>query len=337
MNSKAGDHTVRGPKPGTTLYALTNEFLSRRYSFEDLLAQTAARGTGPGLEIVGFQSIRGFPVVTDEFADRFKELVARHKLVPTSLAINADQEIRRGRVMSDDEMVAYHEPQIRAAAKLGFPVARYQYGAGPDVIRRLTPLAEKLNVKLGLEIHAPQHANHPDVLQYREMYSKVRSPYLGWIPDFSSTAKTVPPSFLEFFRAKGVPESLISLAMQIWHGDGDAQTRMMQYKQRARASGADELHLNELSLIFPMFGKQDPRSWLELMPEVVHIHGKFFGFDAAGNEEAIDYPALLPLFRDGGFNGYMSSEWEGHMYSDADAFEMIQKHQAMCRRILAMN
>jgi sugar phosphate isomerase/epimerase len=322
-------------KLGTTLYALTNEYLSRRYSFEDLLAQTAARSIGPGLEVVGFQSIRGFPVITDEFADRFKELVAKHKLVPTSLAINADQEIRRGRVMSDDEMVAYHEPQIRAAAKLGFPVARYQYGAGPEVIRRLVPLAEELNVRLGLEIHAPQHANHPDVIKYREMYAQVRSPFLGWIPDFSSTAKTVPPSFLEFFRAKGVPESLICLAMEIWYSEGDAFKRMMQYKEKARASGADEAQLNELSLIFPMFGKQDPRSWLELMPEVVHIHGKFFGFDAAGNEEAIDYPALLPLFRDGGFTGYMSSEWEGHMYSDADAFQMIENHQAMCRRILA--
>ncbi|MBS0422666.1 MAG: sugar phosphate isomerase/epimerase [Proteobacteria bacterium] len=322
-------------KLGTTLYALTNEYLSRRYSFEDLLAQTAARGTGPGLEIVGFQSIRGFPVVTDEFAARFKELVAQYQLVPTSLAINADQEIRRGRVMSDDEMVAYHEPQIRAAAKLGFPVARYQYGAGPDVIRRLVPLAEKLNVKLGLEIHAPQHANHPDVLQYREMYAQVRSPYLGWIPDFSSTARTVPPSFLEFVRAKGVPADLIAMAMDTWHGEGDAYKRMMQYKEKARASGFDDAQLNELSLIFPMFGKQAPRSWLELMPEVVHIHGKFFGFDAQGNEEAIDYPALLPLFRDGGFTGYMSSEWEGHMYSDADAFQMIESHQAMCRRILA--
>jgi len=128
-------------KFGTTLYALTNEFLSRRYSFEQLLEETAARRTGPGLEIVGFQSIRGFPVVTDEFADRFKMLVKKFRLTPTSLAINADQEIRRGKVMSVDEMVAYHEPQIRAAAKLGFPVARYQYGAGPEVIRRLAPLA----------------------------------------------------------------------------------------------------------------------------------------------------------------------------------------------------
>jgi sugar phosphate isomerase/epimerase len=322
-------------KFGTTLYALTNEFLSRRFSFEQLLEQTAARGLGPGLEIVGFQSIRGFPAVTDEFADRFKMLVEKFKLTPTSLAINADQEIRRGQVMSVDEMVAYHEPQIRAAAKLGFPVARYQYGAGPEVIRRLAPLAEKLDVRLGLEIHAPQHANHPDVLKFREMYAKVNSPHLGWIPDFSSTARTVPPSFLAHFRAKGVSESLIDLAMEVWHGGGDAQTRMGQYKERARAAHANEIHLNELSLIFPMFGHEDPRGWLELMPAVVHIHGKFFGFDSVGNEEAMDYAAILPLFRDNGYAGYMSSEWEGHMYSDADAFDMIGRHQAMCRRILA--
>jgi sugar phosphate isomerase/epimerase len=324
-----------GPRSGTTLYALTNEFLSRRYSFEELLAETARRGTGPGLEIVGFQSIRGFPRISDEFAERFKELTAKYQLVPTSLGINADQEIRRGKLMSEDEMLAYHEPQIRAAAKLGFPVARYQYGAGPEVIRRLAPLAEKLNVKLGLEIHAPQHANHPDVVQYREMYAKVRSPNLGWIPDFSSTAKTVPPSFLEHCREKGIPEKLIELALEIWHADGDTHARMKQYQERARAAGFDAGSISQLSLIFPMFGKADPRSWKELMPDVVHIHGKFFGFDSQGNEECIDYPALLPLFKEGGFNGYMSSEWEGHMYSDADAFDMIERHQALCKRILS--
>ena len=326
--------TTAGPKTGTTLYALTNEYLSRRYSFEELLAETAKRGTGPGLELVGFQSIRGFPEVSDEFADRFKALIAQYKLEPTALGINADQEIRRGKVMTDDEMVAYHEPQLRAAAKLGFPVARYQYGAGPEVIRRLVPLAEELNVKLGLEIHAPQHANHPDVLKYREMYAKVKSPFLGWIPDFSSTAATVPPSFLDHCRDSGVPEKLIELAMEIWNADGDTFARMKQYQERSRASGFEDAHISQLSLIFPMFGKADPNSWTELMPEVVHIHGKFFGFDAQGNEEAINYEALLPLFKDGGFNGYMSSEWEGHMYSDADAFEMIERHQAMCKRIL---
>ncbi|MBS0612687.1 MAG: sugar phosphate isomerase/epimerase [Proteobacteria bacterium] len=325
----------QGPKTGTTLYALTNEFLSRRYSFEELMRETARRRLGPGLEIVGFQSIRGFPQVSDAFADRFRQLTRQLGLTPSSLAINADQEIRRGQLMSEDEMVAYHEPQIRAAAKLGLPVARYQYGAGPEVIRRLVPLAERLGVRLGLEIHAPHHANHPDVLKFRDMYAQVRSPFLGWIPDFSSTARTVPPSFLKFFLAKGVPQKLIDLAMQTWHETGDAMARMTRYKEAARKSGFDEVQFNELSLVFPMFGREDPRSWLELMPEVVHVHGKFFGFDAAGNEEAIDYAAILPLFRDSGYQGFISSEWEGHMYSNADAFQMIERHQALCRKLLA--
>ena len=324
-----------GPRSGSTLYAYTNEFLSRRFGFEDLLREVAARGIGPGLEIVGFQSIRDFPTVTDAFADRFKSLVSELGLTPSSLGINADQEIRRGQLLSEDELVAYHEPQLKAAAKLGFPVARYQYGAGPAVIRRLAPLAEKLGVKLGLEIHAPQHANHPDVLKYREMYAQVRSPALGWIPDFSSTAREIPPSFLDFLRAKGVPEKLIALAVEAWHGQGDTMMRMTQYKESARKAGFDEIQLNELSLVFPMFGNQDPRSWRELMPEVVHVHGKFYGFDAAGNEESIDYAKILPLFRDGGYRGFISSEWEGHMYSNANAFEMVENHQAMCRRILA--
>lgn len=324
-----------GPRTGTTLYALTNEFLTRRYSFEDLMRETARRDIGPGLEIVGFQSIRGFPEVSDAFADRFRQLVDELELIPTSLGINADQEIRRGQVMNEDEMVAYHEPQIRAAAKLGFPVARYQYGAGPEVIRRLVPLAERLGVRLGLEIHAPHHANHPEVLKYRDMYASLRSPFLGWIPDFSSTARTVPPSLLESFLARGIPQDLIDLAMHAWHDSGDIVSRMTRYKESARKAGADEVHLNELSLIFPMFGKEDPRSWLELMPEVVHVHGKFYGFDADGNEEAIDYATILPLFRKSGYQGYISSEWEGHMYSNADAFEMIERHQALCRRVLA--
>ncbi|MFO1466261.1 MAG: DUF6379 domain-containing protein [Steroidobacteraceae bacterium] len=329
-----GEPKVPGPRPGSTLYAYTNEFLSRRYGFEDLLREVSNRGIGPGLEIVGYQSIRGFPEVSDAFADSFKSRVTELGLVPTSLGINADQEIRRGQLLDEDELVAYHEPQLHAAAKLGFPVARYQYGAGPAVIRRLVPLAERLGVRLGLEIHAPHHANHPDVLKFREMYAQVRSPFLGWIPDFSSTARTVPPSLLDSFRARGVPDRLIDLAMEAWHGSGDAMARMGQYKESARKAGFDEIQLNELSLVFPMFGKQDPRSWLELMPEVVHVHGKFFGFDAAGEEEAIDYGALLPLFRDGGYTGFISSEWEGHMYSNADAFEMVERHQAMCRRIL---
>lgn len=320
---------------GSTLYAYTNEFGSRQFDFDGLLAETARRGLGPDVEVIGFQSFRGFPYLDDASIDHFLGQMDELALRPSCLGINADQEIRRGQVASEAEMVGYHEPQMRLAARLGFPVVRYQYGAGPEVIRQLAPLAEDLGLKLGLEIHAPQHANHPDVLAYREMYAQANSRALGWIPDFSSTASRVPPSYLESLRQRGVPDALIDLAVEIWNGEGDAQGRMMDYRARAEAGGWSPQHIGSLLLIFPMFGKADPASWAELMDDVVHIHGKFWGFDAQGKEEAIDYGAILPLFRNAGYAGTMSSEWEGHLYSDADAFGLVKRHQEMCRAILA--
>lgn len=322
------------PSMGSTLYAFTNEFLSREFDFDGLLREVARRRIGPGVEVVGYQSLRGFPTISDEFADAFKERLGELGLHQTALGINADQEIRRGRIASAAEMVSYHEAQMRAAAKLGFPIVRYQYGATPEVIEQLAPLAEDLGVKLGLEIHAPQHAEHPDVIAYREMYARTNSSALGWIPDFSSTAKRVPPSYIQSFRDNGVPEGVIELALAAWHEEGDARARMADFKDRADKAGYSPMHYNPLSLIFPMFGKQDPQSWIQLMDQVVHIHGKFFGFDENGLEEAIDYEAILPLFVEAGYAGTISSEWEGHMYSAANAFDLVERHQAMCRRIM---
>jgi hypothetical protein len=326
---------MTGPRTGSTLYAFTNEFLTRTHSFDALLEEIAARGIGPHLEVIGFQSFRGFPMVGEAEAEAFRAKVAELGLKPSCLGINADQEIRRGRISSMEDLVAYHEPQMRVAAQLGFPVVRYQYGAGPEVIRRLAPLAEDLGLKLGLELHAPQHASHPDVLAYREMYAQVNSPALGWIPDFSATTRQVPPTYLEHLRGRGVPDAVIALALEYWSAVGETPVRMAGFRDKAEALGYSQLQYGPLMLIFPMFGRADPLSWNELMDDVVHIHGKFFGFDAEGREEAIDYETILPLFKRAGYTGTMSSEWEGHMYSTASAFDLVEQHQAMVRRVLA--
>lgn len=322
-------------RTGSTLYAFTNEFLTRQFSFDALLDEVARRGIGPHLEVIGFQSFRGFPQIGEAQAEAFRAKVAELGLQPSCLGINADQEIRRGRIAGVEEMVAYHEPQMRVAAQLGFPVVRYQYGAGPEVIRRLAPLAEELGLKLGLELHAPQHANHPDVIAYREMYAQVNSPALGWIPDFSATTRQVPPSYLDSLRARGVRDMVIDLALEYWAGEGETPARMSGFREKAEALGISQLEYGPLMLIFPMFGRADPHSWIELMDDVVHIHGKFFGFGADGREEAIDYETILPLFKRAGCTATMSSEWEGHLYSMENAFDLVERHQAMCHAILA--
>jgi len=327
--------TARGPQTGATLYAFTNEYLTRQYDFEGLLREIARRGLGPGVEVIGFQSIRTFPEVSDAFVERFKELMAELQLRPTSLAINSDRFLKPGQPISDAELIDYHKRQMVSAAKLGFPVVRYQFASPPAIVAELAPFAEDLGLKMGLEVHAPAHANHPMVVAYREMYAKVNSPALGWIPDFGGTAFRIPPSFLASARARGVPEGLIDLLLDIWPEPGAPPERVGKLHQFAAKAGYKPEHVQIVSLAFFILSNHDPKSWAELVPETVHIHGKFYGVDEDGREEAIDYDTVLRIFRDGGYAGSICSEWEGHAYSNADAFMQVEQHQAMCRRILA--
>jgi sugar phosphate isomerase/epimerase len=322
-------------KLGTTLYSFTNEFHGRRYDVEALIREVARRNLGPGLEIVGFQSIRGFPEVNDAFAERLKAVIAETGLTPSCLSINADALINRDRPMTVEESVTYHERQVRAAAKLGFPVARYQYAATPEVIERVAPLAEKLSVKLGLEIHAPHTVDHPEVVAYREMYQRVGSPYLGFIPDFGASARAVPPSYVDYFRWRGIEDGMIRKGLEVWDEDLDPFARRKMFIDWAAANGKDDVWAVEIGIIYGLFSRQNLRNWLEIMPQVVHVHGKFYGIDESGEDPSIDYAEILPIFVKGGYRGFISSEREGHQVSDADGFEKVAAHQAMERRILS--
>jgi hypothetical protein len=71
------------------------------------------------------------------------------------------------------------------------------------------------------------------------------------------------------------------------------------------------------------------------MPQIIHVHAKFYYVNDQGTDEAIPYEEILPVFVRGGYRGSMSSEWEGHMYSQDDGFDQVQRHHAMCKRILA--
>ena len=326
----------KGFKLGSTLYSFTNEWHERRYDFEGLIAEVARRGLGPGLEVIGFSSIRGFPNVSDDFAARFKDLMAKYQLTPSCLSINADMAIRRGTMMSVDEAVAYHVPQIEAAAKMGFPVVRCQFAAPAEVLVKLLPLAEKYGIKMGPEVHAPLNPNSPPVMAYREAYAKANSPLLGFVPDFGCSARDLPATYIANLRAQELPEHLIQLALEVWHLPKDAGWKRQEFARRVEPLKADPANVSALSVMFNILSPGAAAGWKEIMPQVVHVHGKFYDFDAAGNETSIPYDELLPVFHDGGFEGFMSSEWEGHLYMrNVDAFDMVAKHQALARRVLA--
>jgi hypothetical protein len=73
-------------------------------------------------------------------------------------------------------------------------------------------------------------------------------------------------------------------------------------------------------------------SWLEIMPWIRHVHGKFFGVDAAGEEPSVPVRELIALLVQNGYDGAISSEYEGwHWNHWDDAFDIIAGEQALQR------
>jgi hypothetical protein len=329
------------PVQGVTLYSFTRDFHMRRHTVAQLMREVAARDLGPGIELVGFQSIKGFPALTAQFVDAFDELVGSLDLVPTCLSANADAGLRRDRMLTDDELVAYMAPQIEAAARLGFPVVRVQISLTPDDMERLLPLAETHDVRLGLEIHSHQHPRHPKIQALLERYEKLGSRHLGFVPDWGATLVDVPSTLLVRYRRVGYPEDLINALVDVWH-EHQAQGAPLDEEQHGRwfrqvmgiahSHGAGDRAIEMAVNITGLFGHARVEDWAEVLPWAVHSHGKFYEIDSSGEEPSVPVRQIIDLFVRSGWSGSISSEWEGFHWNDwDDPFDVVARMQALMR------
>ena len=321
----------------TTLFALTNEWLSRQYTFEGLVGRAAELGLGPGLELIGFQSIRGFPAVDAEFERTFKGLLERHGFEPSCLGANIDLARRPDRLMTQDEVKETLTAQVEAARTLGFPVVRAQK-LDDDLYQWAAALGERAGVKLGIEIHAPLFVDHPMVLGLREIFDRIDSPALGFIPDWSATMTALPVGQLRAFERNGLTRAQTDFLRELWERGGPPHELFDAFAARAASERATPAAVNQVRIVFSMFARNDPKRWSEIMPRVVHVHAKFYELEADGSDASVPHGELFDVLQEGNYEGFVSSEWEAHAWADledADGFEMVRRHQELYRSLLA--
>jgi sugar phosphate isomerase/epimerase len=323
------------PKLGITLFSLTLEMRQPGYTLEGMIRRVAELDLGPGLEMVGFQSIRDWPRVSDRFVSDFRDLVDECELVPTAMSMNLDLALRRDRWMTEEEGLAYLEAQMEAAKRLGFPIGKSAILSTRSFVEGLARIAERLDMTFGVEVHSPESVDSPHVMELRELFDTVGSPTLGFVPDFSSSMHDVPPTLVRAHRESGMPEELIDLVSDVWHSDSSMPEKFGRFAQEADVLGASPGDKGKLNMVLTMHGRMDPRRWEELMPKVVHVHGKFYGIDEEGNEPSIDHETIMDVLVQAGYTGYISSEWEGHAYTDAvSGYDMCRGQHDLMRRLI---
>jgi sugar phosphate isomerase/epimerase len=111
---------------GVSLFSFTNEWRLGQYTLASLIEAVSKRSIGPGLEIVGFQSLRGYPHLGPDDVLAVRRLIDKYQRVPTSLATNTDTMRRRDRPLTEAEKIADLEVQMDLAVALGFPLVRIQ-------------------------------------------------------------------------------------------------------------------------------------------------------------------------------------------------------------------
>jgi sugar phosphate isomerase/epimerase len=320
---------------GLTLYSASAEFRAGWYDFAGLLDRVAELGIGPGIEIVASQVLPTYPIVSDEFVRTWRAAFDRHGFDASSFGANLDMGRRRDRDMTPDEEFEFSETLFRGAAKLGFPLVRIQ-SAKPELLRRLLPVAEELELRLAYEIHAPMGPNAPEIVKVREVYADLDSPLLGFVADFSATMHSMSPTLLRAVTRAGLDNDAVQTLQDIWATDAPMRQRQEEFIGYLRDRDFDPGRLGSFAhLAFNMHGHVDPRGWADIMPQILHVHGKFYDIDEHGQEPAIDYPELVRVFVEGGYRGYWSSEWEGHAFAElgeVDPLLLVRRQHDLIRR-----
>ncbi len=303
---------------GISFHSFVQEFISFVYSFEDMMEMASV--LGGGVEIVGPSNHRGFPQVTNEFERAFKSSVDRYGLTPTSYGSYADPFMLPGRNLTPDEIFDYTVIQLKGAARLGFPVVRLQYFAAVAG-ERLVPVAEKLKVKMGYELHTPLMIESPTVLGLRQQIKRISSEYLGLIPDCGIFARSISQYHLNRGRKMGVPEPVIRKAQDLWR----QKLTFEQAAKALRADGVDEKKLGWVDQVWGSFGYSEPSSLVDIKDSIIHFHGKFFTIEN-GDEPDLRYEEVVKTLLDIGYTGWMSTEYEG---APTNTFEIARAHQVM--------
>lgn len=326
-----------GIRLGTTVYSMTSEFAAGQYTQESLIRAVAEKGIGPGIEFNIAQLLRTYPDVDTEFVDLWFRTLEDCGLEPSAVGTNLDMGRRRDRDMTPEEEHDFFARQLKTAHTLGFRNIVIR-SAGKELLRGLLPLAEKYDQRLGYEIHAPVGPNDPKIVEIRELYDDLGSDRLGFTADFSSTMHSLSPTLLRTLGQMGMDERHFPVMEEIWHEPTPMHVRNQKFEDHLVREGVDPLRFGPFTrLAFNMHGLVAPEEWLDIMPQIFHVHAKFYDIGADGEEPAMDIPRIVRQFVRGGYEGFLSSEWEGHAFSDlgeADPIDLVQKQHALMRRAI---
>lgn len=283
-------------KYGVSLYSFTDD-LGTVMDLEDAFDAIADMGA-TGIEILGEGHVKGYPAPTTAWIDNWFALLEKYKLEPTNYGAWIDTRLRLGRAMTAQEGADDLARDLRLAARLGFRYVRPKIGVVsfdlvPDPIwKEAVERCLDLAHDLDIVICPEIHAPTP-----------IRHPVVD--------------SYIEFIERTKTKHFGLLIDTGIF------QDRPLPYFP----GETPEMRRDFLNGI-----KVPPADFLGIAQYVVFIQAKFHAIDESLVDANIPWESVIPMLKQAGYSGYLSSEYEGDR-APWRSVEQVRRQHALIRRI----
>ncbi|MBE6955262.1 MAG: sugar phosphate isomerase/epimerase [Ruminococcaceae bacterium] len=325
-------------KLGVSLYSYQEAIWRGDLDLEGAL--TAVKGAGgAGVEIFGEALIRSFPYITDEFLYKWYYMLDNLGLEPVCYEHFADRRFSPdpAKYLTDDDLFDVTMMYLESAKKLGCKFIRLShtghngmYDSGDPGRRTVTaetfmkvlPYAEEMGVKMALEVHAPgllEDGGNDDFLEALERTGCYGGG--GLMLDFSGCFRDMSPmTEAAHIKAGAKPEIITYLremSRKAYTFDGNNDVDWDEVEAKIKEMGASDIELNILNgqgsghgslrnkLISP------PSVVQQYASQLIYCHGKMHWINEDCTCDEMDYARYIKALVDGGFEGWICSEFEG--------------------------
>lgn len=321
-------------KRGVSLYSFQEEMFLGKMTVEDCVAFGASIGA-PGIEILPEQNMPTFPNINDAQIGEWRDMLARHGAHFTCYDMFLDTKRRKDRLMTDEEQVESIHRDLILCNRLGIKNMRILIFVRPDILEKCVPMAEKLDVHMGVEVHAPWHLEHAWILRTIEVADRLGTKHLGILPDMGIFMKHYPPAFRARFERQGARPEVAQFIV-----DQHEQKVMCEYTifevavkmqgNRAEVAMAETLRHAPYA---------NPKRIGDYAPYFRHIQAKFYEMNEDCTDPAIAYDEVIPALVKAGWEGTLSSEYEGNRWiqdvHEVDSREQVRRQHVMFERLIA--
>lgn len=347
-------------KRSVSLYSYQDEYYDGKLDLEGCLRETAKAGA-TGVELLAESMIKQFPnpIYDEAFREQWQGWLKKYGLTPTAYDGFLENHIYDNRMLTLGEQVEMMERDLRCASLLGFSCIRTLVSTPIEVIEGSLEYAEKVGVKIGLEVHAPFSLNSSWAQGYLDRLDKPGSKYkyFAFIPDMGIFCKNVPDVVEEKWRRAGAQQKFIDMVNEAYadrvangftkieyslnlgqanmnYRNANGQGRLTEIFKKEGANQADFGYLNSSYT----YSWSNPQDLIDNIDRICHTHAKCYNTHEDYVETAVAIPEVVAAYKKAGYDGYLSTEYEGgESIRDAftvDGIEQVRRHQEAMRRAI---